>query len=365
MHDLLIHGIISFFVVVTCLIVVIGIHELGHGLAASFFHIGIHRISLGFGQTLKRWKTASGIEIELNLFLIGGRVYLLNSRVAPVSENNLRYCFDKKPIWVRTIVLLAGSITNLMMGFMALFFMMLIGFKQLEPVVASISPFSHAANAGLLAGDRINQVAEHDTPYWRDVGMRFIMNAGKNNVVIQFCSTAGQCRISHINLNLRDIKTSHQSIFSALGIIPEKSSTYILHIKGLPITQAVRNAWVQSSQLVCFFVIMIKQILTGNIPFAALLGPFKLFETIIDSFSQGLAIFLYFLANFNIAMALVNLLPLPNLDGGAIIYGLIEKFRGKPLSIAFELLIYRLCFIVLVLIFIQLILNDLRSYHLL
>lgn len=365
MNNPFVHGIISVFVMMMCLIVVIGIHELGHALAARFFRIDIHRISLGFGRTLKRWTTRSGSEIELNLCLIGGRLHLLNSRVAPVPEDKFMYCFDKKPIWIRTIVLLAGSITNLITAFLALFFMMLLGFKQIEPIIANVSPSSNAAIAGLKAGDRFTQIAKQDTPFWRDVGMQFMMNAGRNQVPVQTCSAANQCRISHINLKIRDTKSSNRSLFAALGITPATSPSPIIYIKGVSVGRALQSAGLQCGQLLWFFIIMIKQILTGNIPFAALLGPFKLFETIIDSFFQGLAIFLYFLANFSIAMALVNLLPLPSLDGGAIIYGLIEKIRGKPVSIAFELLLYRLCSIILVLMFIQLVLNDLRSYHLL
>lgn len=365
MHAHLSHIFISMLVVISCLIVVIGIHELGHALAARLFHIRIERIALGFGKTLKRWTCRSGCTIELNWCLIGGRVFLLNSRLGPVADDKFIYCFDKKPIWVRTMILIAGSFANFVTASLALCFMMMIGFKEIAPVIGSVTPSSPAAIADLQAGDHITQVANHPTLFWRDVGMQFIMNMGKSQVPITTCSETNPCKTSIIDLRLWTKKTVKGSLFEALGIMPDQSSRHEIEVKGLTLGAALHSGLMQFGQLTWFFMVMVKQILASNIPFAALLGPFQLFKTIIASFFQGIAIFLYFMANFSIAMGLVNLLPLPSLDGGSIIYAWIEKVRGQPISIALELLLYRLFFIVMVLLFFQLIMNDLRSYHLL
>lgn len=354
--------IIGVITVIICLLSVIGIHEYGHALAARFFDIQIQRISLGFGKTLFSLALKSGCKLDINLWLVGGRVHLLNSRIDNVSPQHYSLCFDKKPIWIRTIVLLSGSLANLLAAILALLFMLMLGFKQLPPIIGTITTPSHAATAGLLPGERITQVAGHDTYFWRDVGMQFIMHVGQKHVPITVCASKNHCRETILDLHIWENKHNDLSIFSAIGITPDTSPQHIEIIPGLPFWKALSSAGSQLMGLVFFFMIMIKQIFTANIPFAALLGPFKLFETIIDSFFQGLAIFLYFMANFNLAMALINVLPIPGLDGGAIIYGLIEKARGKPMSIALEILIYRLFFILFSLVLFQLIMNDLRYY---
>lgn len=72
--------------------------------------------------------------------------------------------------------------------------------------------------------------------------------------------------------------------------------------------------------------------------------------------------FLYFIASLSLTVGFVNLLPVPGLDGGSMVYVLLEKIRGKPISIAMEVLLHRLALILFMLIFVQLILNDLARY---
>ncbi len=86
------------------------------------------------------------------------------------------------------------------------------------------------------------------------------------------------------------------------------------------------------------------------IPFAVLLGPIGLLAASAGSFMQGLAVFLYFIASLSLAVGLVNLFPIPGLDGGSIIYALVEKIRGKPVPIAWELLLHRLAMIIFCLV---------------
>lgn len=356
------HIIIAIVAILICLLCVLGIHECGHALAAKLFGVKIKRISLGFGKPILSWARRSGSTLDICLWPLGGCVHLLNSRVEPVSPNDYPFCFDKKPIWVRTSILLSGAIANILVAGLALLFMLMLGYKQVPPIIASVTTPSPAATAGLRSGDLLTQVAGHDTFFWRDVSMQFIMHIGQNNVPITACSPSGTCRKTTLDLRLWHDQHKNFEIFSAIGITPDTAIQQIKVIEGLPFWQALVSAWSQLTGLVCFFIIMIKQLLSGNLPFATLIGPFKLFEAIIDSFSQGLAIFLYFIANFSLAMALINLLPIPSLDGGSILYGFIEKIRGKPISVALEVLIYRLLFIVFALVFFQLVMNDLRRY---
>lgn len=362
MQGTLTHAIITILVSFICLSLVIAIHEAGHALIARFCRIPIQRISIGFGQTIMRWTTSTGCTIELNWFLIGGRVHLLNSRITPLSMEQQEHGFDKKPFWIKTLVLLFGSMTNFLVAIFALWGMFFIGFKQYIPVVKHVTPKSYAARAGLRANDQIVQIDHKNTPFWRDVMMQLIMHTGESATSATVCNPTNDCRDLQLDLQLWTHQNRYGNYFEAFGLTPKATAREITQVKGLPIRTAFNEAWTQSFQVTWFFLVTMEKIITKKIPFTALLGPFRVFQTIIDNFFQGLAIFLYFFANFNIAMAWVNLLPLPSLDGGSIIYGLIEKIRGKPVSIAFELLLYRLFIIVIGLTFIQLILNDLRFY---
>ncbi len=354
--------LISICAIIICLICVIGIHELGHGIAAKIFGVKIQKISLGFGHTLFSWKSKAGYTVDLKPLLIGGRVHLYNNRVNQVADAEQLYCFDKQPIWIRIIILLSGSFANLIVAFLALVFMLMLGFNQLKPIVAEVQPNSNAALAGLKSNSEIVSINNHKTTYFRDVAMQLIMHVGEKNVKMIVCNADNTCQQAEINLDIWNKDSKDFSMFSAIGFTPKDIEENTIHVQGLSFSAAIQKAIQQLVGLMCFFMIMLKQILTGHIPFAALIGPFKFFEAIIDSFAQGLSIFLYFIANFSLAMAIANLLPIPTLDGGSIIYSFIEKIRGKPMSVALEILIYRLVFIAFALFFVQLIINDLKYY---
>lgn len=105
---------------------------------------------------------------------------------------------------------------------------------------------------------------------------------------------------------------------------------------------------------------VLKQLFSGLIPFSALLGPIGIFAASVASLTQGVVVFMFFIATLSLAVAVINLFPIPGLDGGSIVYALIEKIRGKPVSVAMELLLHRLVFIVFCVVLVHLLMNDLQ-----
>ena len=356
--------LISTLAILICIILVFGIHELGHAIAAKCFGIKITKVSIGLGKDIHCFKAKPLKKLTIAMWPIGASVHLLNTRVTTVDPKDYSVCFDKKPILVRIIVLLAGSLLNFIVAYLALIFMLMLGFKQFPSVVDNVQVNSRAAISGIENKAQITAIAGKPTPYWRDVGMQLLINTGKECVSISTCNQQNLCN-KHI-LNLKKLwkdNAKDLSLFAAIGITPKASQTDIVVVKALHFMPALKNAWFQLCDLLYFLLAMMKQVILANIPFAALLGPFKFFETMIDSFSQGLATFLYFIGNFSLAMGVANLLPIPSLDGGSICYTLLEKIRGRPISIALEILIYRLASIAFMIFFVQLILNDFRNYN--
>ena len=116
--------------VILSVLLVVGVHEAGHALAARLFHITIKRISIGFGRPLFTWRTRSGVEWVWALWPLGGYVHLLNTRNTMVSPEDYAFCFDKKPIGTRCIVLLSGIFANLLMAWLALVLLYSVGYQQ-------------------------------------------------------------------------------------------------------------------------------------------------------------------------------------------------------------------------------------------
>ncbi|KTC87197.1 M50 family metallopeptidase [Legionella brunensis] len=351
--------LLALLAILLTLILVVGIHEAGHALAAKIFSVKIQKISIGFGKALLSWKTKSGQELVWSILPLGGYVQLLNSRIQKVSPEELAVCFDKKPVWVRCIILAAGAIANLITAWLAFTLMFVIGYQQNPPLVQAVTPESMATKAGLKAGDRFLSVGEQDVNSWQETGMRLIISLGKKEVPAQIKESDGTVR--KISLDLSQWRYKKGTLLQGLGIEPQLLS-HKEQVKGQGLGEAFCHAFIKSVQLLSFFLLMLKLLITGTLPFAVLLGPIGLFGVSVTSFLQGLPVFLYFIASFSLAVGLVNLFPFPGLDGGSIIYALLEKIRGKPVSIPMEILLHQLAVIIFVLLLVQLILNDIQRY---
>jgi regulator of sigma E protease len=356
------HYVLSVIAIIMSLSLVIGIHEGGHAVAATFFKVSIRRISIGFGRPLVSWRKKNGCEWVWALWPLGGYVQLLNTRNEMVSTEQHAYCFDFKSAWARLIILFAGAGANLLMAMVALTLMFMITHQQIAPIISSIRTPSLAATAALAPGDRVIEVAGRTTHSWQDVGSQLMMNLGKQQVSVIIARGVNHT-VHHQQLDLSQWSlTRHESLLESLGILLDASTAHSETVPGLNILQAMRSACSEVGYLLIFFITLMKQLITGHLPFFMLLGPMNFFMLMIHSFFQGTVIFLYFVANLNVAVAFVNLLPIPGLDGGSMLYVILEKIRKKPVSIAFEVLLYRLAFIALCVFTFQLLMNDLLRW---
>ena len=354
--------LLSLFAIVFGLLLVVGIHEVGHAIVARFFGVSISKVSIGFGPPLFCWQSKSGCRWIWALWPLGGYCTLQNSRIEPVSPENLPNSFDQKSVSVRCAILLAGIFMNLVLAWFLLVFMYCLGYQEFTPVIKTIETPSIASTAGFRAGDRIMSINGKIISSWKEVGMQFVMSLGKRNVSIVVENTSKKRKEIAMNLVSWRLEKKDQSLLQAMGMKPDLSAKQRVMIAGKSLSLSCSEAFFQLIDLAWFFLVIFKQLLIGILPISVLLGPLGFFSTLAHSFLQGLSVFLYFLASFNLAVAIFNVCPIPGLDGGSIVYALIEKIRGKPLSVAMEILLYRLIFIAFCLILVQLLLNDVQRF---
>lgn len=344
------------------MILVVGIHELGHGIAAWLFSVKIIRVSLGFGKPIVSWKTRSGCELVWALWPFGGYLKLLNSRIEPVPESEYPYCFDKKPVGVRLIILISGILANLVTAVITFTLIFMLGFKQYTAVIQTALPDTPASVAGFQAQDRLLTINNQNAESWAEASLLLLMNLNNPKLALDVKRESGL--IQTLNLNLQNLKFNKpgSNLFSAIGFEPAPFVDHQYMVPGVSFFNALNQAFWKSIQVIYLFLVLIKQIITGALPFGFLIGPLGLFALSIQSLMEGVTIFLYFVANLSLSVALINILPVPGLDGASIVYTLIEKWRGKPISIALEILLYRLAMIGFFLLLMQLSINDLRRY---
>lgn len=351
--------ILALIAIIVSLILVVGTHEAGHALAAQYFGVRIERISIGFGKPLLSWQSKSGITWAWARWPLGGYVKLLNHRITPVTTEAYPQCFDKKPMMARIIILISGALVNILMAWCAFVLVFMLGYQAVPATIHQVNTPSIAAKAGVKAGDTIVSVNQEGTPTWREVGMVLITHLDQERLPITVKNKTGKER--KLQLDVRAWRYTHQknALLAGLGITIHKEEMQRVQVPGVSFLTANQQAFCKIKTLTIFFFLTLKQLVTGQLPLALLLGPLGLFAAITHSFMQGLSIFCDFIGTLSLAVAIVNLMPIPGLDGGAIVYALIEKIRGKPMSIALEVLLHQLAFIAFCVLLAQLIINDL------
>lgn len=349
--------LVGLLAIILTLLLVVGIHEAGHALAARLFKVKINKISLGFGRPLLHWRSKKDCEWIVALWPLGGYVELLNSRIKPVAPKEYPFCFDKQPIWKRVIILLAGVVANLITAWCAFVLVFFVGINANLPQINSVTANSVAAQAGIRVGDKVQTINQHPTANWQEVNKQLIIFWGSKNVVMKLRKINGGFKEVILDLSQLKWTGKEKSLLNSLGIAPNLLAPKVV-VRAASFGEAVKQASNELVQLSYFFIMILKQLFMGVIPFSILLGPIGLFAASVASLMQGLVVFAFFIATFSLAVALVNLFPLPGLDGGAILYCLIEKIRGQPISVALEVLLYQLMWIVFILLLVQLVLND-------
>jgi regulator of sigma E protease len=353
---------LTFLAIVLSLLLVVGLHEAGHAITAYWCGVKIKRISIGFGQALIKWRDKNGVAWVWALWPFGGYVQLLNSRIEPVAKNQYQQSFDKKKFWQKILILASGAFVNILVAYIAYLWIHLAGYQQIKAEIAEVTPASVAEKAGFKTGDRFIAIHGVDTPSWQQVGMQLILVLGKTNVEVVVQQENGQQHTLLLNTGQWKYKGGKNALLGGVGIVPNISHTTKEKIPPSPFLQACAQAYSQLISMGLFFILVLKQMILGAIPFAILVGPLGIFATMADSLHQGLIVFLHLIATLSISVAIINLLPIPGLDGGSILYAIVEKLRGKPVSVAMEILLYRLATIAFVLLLVQLLLNDLKRY---
>lgn len=348
--------------VLSMFLVVVGLHEIGHALVARRFGVKIERIAIGFGRPIYRVKDQRGIEWVIGIWPLGGYVQLLNTRIQTVPNVQYQHYFDKKSAGIRCLILLAGGCFNFLAAWFAITIVMMVGYSQNPAVVSKVIPQSLAASAGLNAGDRLLSINLQEINSWQEAGMKLMTELGHAKVKLEVINTKQQIKKIDINLSSQNFKKQKGSFFTRLGIKPKIDNSSMQWVGPQPFYSAFSKALAKAGSFCIFYILMIKQVVTGQIPISMLLGPLGLFAVSIDSFIQGFSQFMLFLAMLSVAVGIVNYLPIPGLDGGSIVYVVLEKIRGKPLSIAMEILLYRFAMIAFFILMVQLVLNDVGRY---
>jgi len=406
--------------------VLVAVHEYGHFWMARRMGIRVLRFSIGFGKALWSRRGADGTEYAVAAIPLGGYVKLLDEREGPVDPALASLAYNRKPVWARILVLLAGPLANFLFAVLAYWVLFVAGVPALKPVVGEVAPDSIAARAGLRSGDEIVAIGSQETGTREAVVLELLdeLMDGRE-IALRVRDAAGDTRQAALDVDGdRHALTEPGALLSGLGfdfwypVVPARvgkvmpgspaeraglrEGDEIRAVGGAPVADfnalvatvqprpgarleftverdgqtlsvpilveaqrdeerlvgrigvqpaspaglpegmrtlerygplgALVRATDKTWDMSVLTVRMLWNVATGDVSVKNLSGPINIAEYAGFSARQGILAFLSFLAIVSVSLFVLNLLPIPILDGGQILYQLAELAKGSPLS---------------------------------
>lgn len=234
-----------------------------------------------------------------------------------------------------------------------------LGIVPFEPdiptVIGKMAVDSPASHSGLKVGDKITAMNHQPVKNWEDVLKIITENPNKNIPVIIIRNK----QTSNLTIHIGYKNNGWFNQTGYLGISPKiEWPKNFIHNNQYPPLAALKHAWNDANNFIELNFIILGKMLTGKISVRSLGGPISIFEIAGQSLNNGFIPYLTFLAFLSISIGVINILPVPGLDGGHLLFQAIELVSRRPVSLRLQLLLYRLGFIFLLLLIMQTLFND-------
>ena len=429
----------SFLVLIS---IIVFIHELGHFSFARIFGVRVLDFSIGFGKSLKTWKTKSNTHFNLRILPVGGFVKMKGEEISDNQEAD--DSFNSKKYYQKLLITLGGPLFNFILAIFIFLILNLYGVYKITPLIGDVLPNSQAYQAGLLKGDLILEIDSSEISSYSDSQLELSKRLGNTGSIIFLVSRNDRILEYSININSWLSNEEPSNLLSSLGIVPPlepevgnvlplspadkggiEIGDRILEINGKPIDywgdiknevnysqgedlliavsrnqeevllritprlsekdftwqigigssylisqktrklvnygfiDSLQNSVSQTYNVIENSLLFFKKIIFGQVSPKNLGGPVMIGQYAGESVIYGgLYSFVYLIAFISISLGIVNLLPLPVLDGGQALILTIEKNIGRDLPEKLLEFFYRIGTFMLLFLFIFVFYND-------
>ncbi|PLX39984.1 MAG: RIP metalloprotease RseP [Hyphomicrobiales bacterium] len=361
---------VSFLFVLT---IVVFFHELGHFQVARWCNVDIDVFSIGFGPEIFGWNDRRGTRWKVSWIPLGGYVKFAgddsaastpdHSQLEALSEEQRRSIFYFKPLWQRAAVVAAGPIANFILAVVifALIFSV-VGRVDTSARVDSVSPDSAAAEAGFQPGDLVLEIDGGAISNFAD--MQRIVSASADKRLEVLVDRGGARVTLQVTPRLKEItdRFGNKHRIGLLGISRKMGKEETKLKKAGP----VEAVWLGGREV--YFVISstfsyLGRVITGREKADQLGGPLRIAQISGQMASISFAAVVNLAAVLSVSIGLINLFPIPMLDGGHLLFYAFEAVRGKPLSEQIQEYGYRLGLALVLLLMIFATWNDLVNFN--
>lgn len=350
---------ISILSMIILLGVLIFAHEFGHFIVAKKTGVGVLKFSLGFGPKIFGKKIGE-TEYLLSAVPLGGYVKLLGeSDVEGLSEEDQKRSFSRQHVLKRIMIVAAGPVFNVVLALIIFYFVYMIGIPMLTSEIGEVMKDSAAYEAGIQKGDVITAIDGMKVSGWDKITEKIGRSSG-NQLKISL-----QRQGNRLDLSIKPKLQKTINIFGEevesykLGIAPSYK-TFIQRLGPLDAGWAsLQQTWLIGKMT----LISLVKILEGVVSPKTLGGPILIAQMAGTQAREGVIPFILFMALLSINLAVLNLLPVPVLDGGHLLFYLIEIVKGSEVSVKSRELANQIGFVALIILMIFVLMMDIERLN--
>jgi len=335
----------TIIIAIFILAILVLVHELGHFIAARRIGIPVHEFSLGFGRRLYSTKK-DGVEYSLRMIPLGGFVRMAGEEPGDMNQPD---GFNNRKPWEKIVVSFSGPFMNFVLAVLIFIYTFaVIGVMQPVhgAVVGGIMEGTPAYTSGLQTNDRILSVNGTDIDSWD----HFVSTIQENGVGTPLQLTIDRSGVVS-SLALKSV-ADESTGKPIVGVYAK------MELARQGILQAIKLGFLQTYQMTLLLLTSLGMLFTGAASASDLSGPVGITNMVGEAARGGMVYLLIFSAFLSINLGIVNLLPIPALDGSRMVFALVEAVRRKPMDPEKEGFIHWVGFLFLMLIIIFATYND-------
>ncbi|MBB4215501.1 RIP metalloprotease RseP [Rhizobium anhuiense] len=348
-YGFLMGNIVTFILVLSLLVFV---HEMGHYLVGRWSGIRILAFSVGFGPELFGFTDRHGTRWKISVIPLGGYVRFFGDedasskpdadKLAAMSEEDRARSFAGAKLWKRAATVAAGPIANFLLA-IAIFTVLFSVYGRMiaDPVVAEVKPDGAAAAAGILPGDLLVAIDGNKVETFDDV-RRYVSIRPSQKIVVTI-ERGGE----KLDLPMVPQRTDQTDQFGnkielgQIGIVTNQQAGNF-RLKTYTPLEALQEGVIQTRDIVTGTFKYIGNIFAGTMRADQLGGPIRVAQASGQMATLGIGAVLQLAAMLSVSIGLLNLMPVPVLDGGHLMFYAVEAVRGKPLGSTAQEIAFRI-----------------------
>lgn len=336
---ILIGTIIPFLFVLT---VVVFVHEMGHYLVGRWCGIGVTTFSIGFGPELIGFNDRRGTRWKLSAVPLGGYVKFVGDMAVTsqpdreetekLSEAERKVAFHTQPVWKRAATVFAGPLSNFILT-IAVFAVMFAVYGRFvsEPMVAEVRPGTPAAVAGFQPGDRFVSVDGHAVETFADVQRYVSARAGDPIVFVMLRGGQEIELVATPELSEQTDALGNVVKIGIIGVVNNEELGQPRLVEYTP-AEAVGQAFVETGQIIARTGQFLQRFVVGREDKCQLGGPVRIADMAGRAAALGFVWLVQLVALLSVGIGILNLFPIPPLDGGHLAFYAVEAATGRPVS---------------------------------